>query len=732
MSIAAGEHSPRSPVAGSVRRESEASRAHCRAGDPVSADGIVIRIMAPTAADSCVATATAAETVTFVVGAAPHLAYHVPNPSRARVPAPMLMASVSRLFPSFAGAVLLAALAPAAVSASEKRPAKPAEAVALLDRAEEECEVAPAAAELLLLEADPLLEALDEPELRARWHVLYATSLLYRARHDEAIMHFRRALDGRRGAEGSHAYIDALERLGFLHITRREFAPAAEVLTEALTLARQWGTTRHRTYVPVRMGLLLLELGDQEGAFPHLREALHTAEASGDEDLLSFARYHIAIAYYRSGRLERARGWYEQALSHERTSGRVQSSAMAMLRVAQIDTLEQRPERAIERLREALELARTGEFVREQGLIHLGMVQPLIATGDPVDAERHAALAGKLLQRTGNRMSVARALAAEGQALHRADEHESAIDRLERAIAEFAALERLGEVAAARRQLAAVLAETGRHRDAYLAARRANEELGRFHEDRADETLQKLQIAFAVERQNAENRLLEEQHAADAARLKAQERWLQLQWAVVLLLLVLLAFVAVTFLRQRQFQKKLYSLANTDPLTNVANRRAVLEFGRKQLIQCQRMNIPLAIIAIDVDDFKAINDRYGHEAGDRVLQKLTAVLAGGLRSGDMLGRIGGEEFLAVLPGADAEQAAVIAERLRQELAAHNFSEIEESLSITSSFGIASLVDEKHRFSDMLRMADRRLYRAKEAGRNCVVYAPALDTTGVYG
>ncbi len=125
---------------------------------------------------------------------------------------------------------------------------------------------------------------------------------------------------------------------------------------------------------------------------------------------------------------------------------------------------------------------------------------------------------------------------------------------------------------------------------------------------------------------------------------------------------------------------------------------------------------------IDIDEFKKVNDSYGHEAGDLVLQQVAAVVKSSLRETDLLGRMGGEEFAVILPDTALEDAVVLAERARQSIANTYFEIAGQVLSkpITISIGVATLTDEILGITDLLRNADAALYRAKHSGRNCVV------------
>lgn len=161
--------------------------------------------------------------------------------------------------------------------------------------------------------------------------------------------------------------------------------------------------------------------------------------------------------------------------------------------------------------------------------------------------------------------------------------------------------------------------------------------------------------------------------------------------------------------------------ARTDALTTLANRRAMQERGRVELKLAKRTGAAVSVILCDLDRFKNINDRYGHEAGDAALVKVAAVLRGALRESDALGRWGGEEFIAVLPATAAPGAREVAERMRAAIEGIVFPGISERTTI--SIGVATsqeIVDPIDEWDLLMKEADRRLYRAKHSGRNNVV------------
>lgn len=171
----------------------------------------------------------------------------------------------------------------------------------------------------------------------------------------------------------------------------------------------------------------------------------------------------------------------------------------------------------------------------------------------------------------------------------------------------------------------------------------------------------------------------------------------------------------------QRYVNTLRDLATQDGLTGIANRRHFLEKSRKELERAQRYNTPASFILIDLDHFKTINDTYGHQAGDAVLQSAVSVFRNALRPSDILGRYGGEEFAVLLPQTLPEDALQLAERLRRHLEKHVVEYSSQSLHITASFGVSGMQSPRSGYSvnSLIKNADQALYEAKRLGRNCV-------------
>ena len=171
--------------------------------------------------------------------------------------------------------------------------------------------------------------------------------------------------------------------------------------------------------------------------------------------------------------------------------------------------------------------------------------------------------------------------------------------------------------------------------------------------------------------------------------------------------------------RREALEGKLRRLADLDVLTGVASRRAFIEIAQRTIMHASERH-PLAVIALDIDHFKGVNDRYGHLVGDKILTAVGEALRRECRMADVVGRLGGEEFAILLPNTPLDVAVTVAERIRQRLLITVVPVSEATrITVTASFGVAAFNAEDS-YESLLGRADAGLYRAKRAGRDHVV------------
>lgn len=179
----------------------------------------------------------------------------------------------------------------------------------------------------------------------------------------------------------------------------------------------------------------------------------------------------------------------------------------------------------------------------------------------------------------------------------------------------------------------------------------------------------------------------------------------------------------------KEANKKLERLANYDALTGVANRHNFMESFENEWKRGTRSNLPMSLIMIDVDFFKAYNDNYGHQAGDECLKKIAALLQETLtRTGDILARYGGEEFVVILPETNSDGAKAVAEKLRKKVESAKIPHAVSTINdyVTISLGTATAVPIRKQSDKLIAAADDALYKAKKNGRNRFEIAPTIQ------
>ena len=463
-------------------------------------------------------------------------------------------------------------------------------------------------------------------------------------------------------------------------------------------------------------------LGIHGKALADLLEAQRIYQQHELNELSSQLLNSIGSAYRRLGYMDKAREYLAQSVEHAQKVGDHESEQGSTLQLGFVDKESGRYASALNTLHHALDLALpTGDntSIAPTHLAIAGVLSDLHRYPEALDTLRKAE---EGFAATAD-ASFAGSIAYErGRALAGQNQRQLALEQFDRAGAAFDASgnqryqERLHESKAqtleAMGQPQAALEEYKR----YLAV---HEEVAR---QRTDQQTQMLREQFDTDRAKLENqRLKAEQKLKDqeVQSLQRARRWQQTAMALLALVLGMLSILAIRQLARLRIWKR---MASIDPLTGVPNLRGVESFANRAMRSARTTLEPLSVLAIDVDRFKSVNDTHGHAAGDRVLQQLARACHDSMRDGDLLGRVGGEEFLAVLPRTRLDHALDVAERLRNRVATLKLVDVPEDIRPTISIGAAEMTPDDADFDALKQRADEAMYRAKEAGRNRVVGA----------
>ncbi|MDF1884305.1 diguanylate cyclase [Sulfurimonas sp. SAG-AH-194-C21] len=211
---------------------------------------------------------------------------------------------------------------------------------------------------------------------------------------------------------------------------------------------------------------------------------------------------------------------------------------------------------------------------------------------------------------------------------------------------------------------------------------------------------------------------------------EADKDWLK-DWRektfITLVIVVIFWVFSILILRnhwkQLKLREELHYLAHTDALTNISNRRDFIEKADNELKRIKRYDTTLALLVLDIDKFKTINDTHGHATGDRAIIAFTQACLESIRDVDVLGRLGGDEFAIILVNTNIEEARIATERIRIAIeSCVFFNDQGERVSMTSSIGVVMVDSQVLNVNDMLAKADAALYTSKEKGRNCIEFA----------
>jgi diguanylate cyclase (GGDEF)-like protein len=191
-----------------------------------------------------------------------------------------------------------------------------------------------------------------------------------------------------------------------------------------------------------------------------------------------------------------------------------------------------------------------------------------------------------------------------------------------------------------------------------------------------------------------------------------------LYWNLLVSVAVTGLVLLLVSLATKRYQERLEAVALSDKLTGLANRQALDIVLQRDMAEHRRSGMGVALLLLDLDHFKDINDKYGHLAGDAVLKSVAVAIRSQLRDSDMLGRWGGEEFMVILKRTDLNAATLVAEKIRQHLTSVKITYATHEIGLNCSIGVAVLREDDTADS-LLNRADRGLYAAKQGGRNLV-------------
>ena len=459
----------------------------------------------------------------------------------------------------------------------------------------------------------------------------------------------------------------------------------------------------------------LIELRRADALFEKLKKPLHSMTTLNS----------IATLYNRMGDYVQARHIYTRALDAQRQAGLQREQVVTLHNLGRANENLHDWDAARAAFAESLDISRKINYLRGEAYAMRGLAAISNALGDPAGALETLKSAEVIQKQVPDARLRAQIQLARGIALHKLERLPEATAALEAALVDFRQADALYELNQVYSELAGVYAETGNWRDAYARQVDAKTTSDKLLKNQLDQGFATLKVEFDTATQDKENAALKRQNEANERALAQARSVRRLQATVIILTISLVLLLTMLAVFQHRSTLRMHILAMTDELTGVPNRRAVL--GRLAPVLQGDDAEPCAIMIIDIDYFKAINDQLGHSTGDEVLKVVAASVRAAVKEPAFFGRLGGEEFLVVLPGTRLAEARSTAQSICDRIEAIDTSRwFDDKRSITCSIGVSVSVPGRDTPSTMLQRADAALYSAKRGGRNCVRTEPSPE------
>lgn len=426
---------------------------------------------------------------------------------------------------------------------------------------------------------------------------------------------------------------------------------------------------------------------------------------------------NIAILYSRMSDYPKALEIYSTTLKGQRKAGLRRDSALTLHNIGRSNEHMGQWEKALQAFNESLSISRDIDYARGEAYALRGIAAAKAGLGDPREALMILDEATKLQKQISDASLAARIQLSRGRALYLLNRYNESASALEQARRYFAQAEAVIDLGATYEELAKVNAAQGLWRIAYDYRSQAQGIEQTLFRNRFDQRFATLKVEFDTAAKEKENELLTRENQANERALTQERSVKKLQAAVIGLGALLLVVLGAVAWHQRRTSLSMRSLAMTDELTEVPNRRAVLR-RLEQVVE--REPEPCAVLIIDIDHFKSINDKHGHPEGDQALKLVATKLKQLAQPPAVMGRLGGEEFIVVLPNTSLEGARIAAEIYRTQVMTLDAQRWREDHRITISIGLSVSQPGVDSLIAILQRADAALYAAKQAGRNCVM------------
>jgi diguanylate cyclase (GGDEF)-like protein len=468
-----------------------------------------------------------------------------------------------------------------------------------------------------------------------------------------------------------------------------------------------------------------IQQAQYEQALELLNKVYENSDNLQDQSIRNDALNSMANVYYSTGQLEQAYRYYTELVKLDKENIDKSALSVSLFNLGHVNASRKQFSKADKNFKASLKISR-------KLADDVGIASTLKAMGVNAQAQSKLNTAKKYLRESlhifvaiHDKTQAARAQRHLGDIAYEKNDYEQSIEHYLAALSVLQkqpfskALMRTHRGLSATYEKMANLEQALEHHHRYASLQQ------QLLEQQSKAVTQRLQVQFETQRFAAENEQLALINQQQMQELEHRQTTLRLQYLVIALAIAIITLIVILWLRSKKHGNAMQLLATRDELTGIQNRRSIMQFAMKEWHRSIRFDRPYCCLAIDIDNFKQVNDNFGHPTGDAVLKLIAESLNSGLRVTDSLGRVGGEEFLLISIETNLLQAHALAERLRSKIEMLQHPH-QPNKSITISIGITAL-NNQISLEELIAQADEALYQSKNKGRNCVSVYPDLES-----
>ncbi len=509
------------------------------------------------------------------------------------------------------------------------------------------------------------------------------------------------------------------ENLGDLH-------SALQFYQNGLDVARSMNNQEMTTRGLINIGAIFYLSKDYKQSLITLNQALQLANELADEALLGDIKSELGILYGYLREQNHANDYLQQSYQHFKKAGKHTYALNSLHNIAINHANIQRYEQAVSvyRLLESeIQPNTSNEFI---ATLYRDFAWALMnqKVADIENAYRYILLAGEYvkeveqhfvkLQYFVDKAYVLEKMARFQEALVSLEQAEILLERKDNDLYVASAL----DILYLKAQLHYAL---GQFSQAFEMQTQYFTKFLTYQQARETTEIDELRLQFESEAAQRHNDILEKKQRVQSLQLQQMKLEANSRQLLVAVLAICTLVLAWFLFRVIKGQRNLIHVTRTDSLTGVANRRRLLQLGNAYFLTAQEQQQAFSVYMIDIDFFKKINDQFGHSVGDKALKEIAALGQSLMRTSDVFGRCGGEEFIALLPNTDHREAIEVAQRLRENIERANW-QTQQIKQLTVSIGVATFRHNNYcDFSALLKAADEQLLKAKQSGRNKVSF-----------